>query len=554
LAEVDNTTFLFNMDTIEKALRNLENSHGTQADLDLLKQFIRRAEKYLPTTNNLLSEGGGQSLFRLIRAIMEIAAENEINEIAGTAVAKIAELTQANSCVAFLWNSSNDCLVCLSDQVSPDWIPAYHWPESLPLNSAPFLRSVLSEGRPIQLPVASDSSDVSIQQILQSIGSSQLVAVPFGIHGAPQGLFVLLFQPAARSLSSEEMIFLQLLANQAGVSIENARLIDDTRQRSQELEAVRQASLTLTASLDLQQVFDAILKSTLNLMKDAQDANIFLYENEVLDFGSSMRTDGHLNRLFAPPRQDGLTYTVARLGEPIQVSDIQNHTLFNDSPPDWHGSIIGLPLKIEERVVGVMNVARSQTGGFDESELRVLRLLADQAALAIENARLHNVIRQQALTDALTGLPNRRAFDRRIAEEISRSNRYQHRFALLIIDLNSFKEINDGFGHPAGDLVLKQVATLLRKSLHETDFLARLGGDEFALILPETSADGAVALSTRLQTLLISNEIDLPEGQVRCVTASFGEAIYPDDADNLDDLIQIADRLLYKAKREQKEQ
>ena len=108
---------------------------------------------------------------------------------------------------------------------------------------------------------------------------------------------------------------------------------------------------------------------------------------------------------------------------------------------------------------------------FDPGELRVLNLLADQAALAIENARLHNLTMHQALTDSLTDLANRRAFDHRLEEEIRRSNRYQHSFALMMIDIDGFKQINDTFGHPVGDKVLQILSQRMLKVSRDTDFL-----------------------------------------------------------------------------------
>lgn len=187
-------------------------------------------------------------------------------------------------------------------------------------------------------------------------------------------------------------------ANQAAIAIENARLFDAERQRIAELEAVRQASLSLTASLELSQVLNAILESALNLLPEAQNTHIFLYNPEGegrLTFGSALFADGSRGRPWSEPRPDGLTYTVARQGEPIVVPDMRSHKLYEDAPPDWTGAIIGLPLKIGERVAGVMNISFQQARQFAENELRLLHLLGDQAAIAIENARLF----EQAATE-----------------------------------------------------------------------------------------------------------------------------------------------------------
>jgi GAF domain-containing protein len=168
------------------------------------------------------------------------------------------------------------------------------------------------------------------------------------------------------------------------------RLIQAEHQRSGELEAVRQASLGLTASLDLQAVLKAILQSTMRMVAGARQAFIFLYHAESggrLSFAASRARDAVGND-FWEPRPHGLTYKVARQGEMVVVPDLSADPLFVDSTGEWGGAIVGLPLKIGPRVVGVMNVIYQRPRTFPESELRVLRHLGDQAAIAIENARL----------------------------------------------------------------------------------------------------------------------------------------------------------------------
>lgn len=165
--------------------------------------------------------------------------------------------------------------------------------------------------------------------------------------------------------------------------------------RASQMETLRQASLTLTASLDLKEVLDTIAKCALDLVPGIRNCHIFMYHsgkgNEIT-FGAALWGDGKRSQPFAVPRSDGLTMKVAQSGEPILVADIQTHPLYADVPTTWSGSIIGMPLKIGDRVVGVMNVSHMQPGAFNESDLKMLRLLGDQAAIAIENARLYEAV------------------------------------------------------------------------------------------------------------------------------------------------------------------
>ncbi|MBE9506450.1 MAG: GAF domain-containing protein, partial [Chloroflexi bacterium] len=185
-------------------------------------------------------------------------------------------------------------------------------------------------------------------------------------------------------------------AAQAAIAIENARLFEAANQRVAELEAVRQASLHLTSSLELQPVLEAILEHTLRLVS-ADDAHVFLYDGERLTFGAALWAGDFQQEPYDEPRPHGLTYTVARSGERIVVPDAKDHPLFQDQQWDqWGGAIVGLPLHVGDRVHGVMNVAFAKPHAFSENELRVLELLADQAAIAIENARLYEETRQRA--------------------------------------------------------------------------------------------------------------------------------------------------------------
>ena len=330
---------------------------------------------------------------------------------------------------------------------------------------------------------------------------------------------------------------------------QNPELVDRLEKSVRYLEVLRQASLQLTSSLDLQEVLYALLESAFKLVGDTHDANIFLYEGGKLSFGAAIFEDGRRGKPWAEPRQDGLTNTVARSEKVLAIEDMKTHPLFQTAPREWHGAIIGLPLTYGGKLLGVMNIAWPQPRHFDQQELHAMELLADQAAIAVENARLHTIVQNEALTDPLTGMPNRRAFDLRLAEEVRRSARYNHIFTVLMVDLDDFKRINDTHGHIVGDTALREIARCLRRSVRDTDFMARFGGDEFVLILPETKTGDEGSIAQKLRQAAKTCQLYLPGDKVDSFTLSIGAASFPQDATEPADLMLKADQDLYEEKK-----
>jgi len=326
-------------------------------------------------------------------------------------------------------------------------------------------------------------------------------------------------------------------------------LLNMLKQQSDELDALKKLSVHLTSSLDLPDVLDAVVSEAMRLIKSARDAHIFLYKNKKLTFSAALDSDGNHNKSWAKPRLNGLTYTVARQGEMIIVEDMKNHPLYVNAPPEWYGSIISIPLKVNETVLGVMNLARSTTEPISGSELQLLKLLSDQAAIAISNASLHQMISRQAYSDTLTGLPNRRALDERLEEEVQSARKNNYSFSVIMMDLDGFKDVNDTYGHPVGDEVLRLVFNQMARGVRNSDFLARYGGDELTLILSQSDMSSAQIVAEKITEGMKKLKYKLPDGKKLKLGISGGIAIYPVNARNGPDLLRAADAALYKSKK-----
>jgi len=204
---------------------------------------------------------------------------------------------------------------------------------------------------------------------------------------------------------------------------------------------------------------------------------------------------------------------------------------------------------LHARVSGVVSVARRERP-FTVAERELFHYLAEQAAVSIENVGLHETVERQAVTDELTGLFNRRRFQEAMATEVERSKRFGQPVGLVLLDLDDFKTVNDTYGHQQGDLVLREVARVLRETSREIDEPARYGGEELAVVLPGTDLEGAYNLAERVRAGIEELALPLLDGDgVLRVTASFGVATLPGSAEDMRELVAAADEALYRAKR-----
>src|SRR4051794_19954926 len=216
--------------------------------------------------------------------------------------------------------------------------------------------------------------------------------------------------------------------------------------------------------------------------------------------------------------------------------------------------MLAVPILREHQPLGVVTVVDPEGGSFGPDDVETLSGLAVQAGVAIENARLHRQVEQQAITDDLSGLANRRQFFEVLEREFERAQRFGQELSLILLDIDDFKQINDdpGLGHLAGDAVIRGIAGTVEGLIREIDLAARYGGEEFAVLLPQTDLNGAVNLAERLRSAVAQRHVTFGERVISGVTASFGVAAGPGPTTTPLDLIAAADDALYRAKREGK--
>jgi diguanylate cyclase (GGDEF)-like protein len=209
--------------------------------------------------------------------------------------------------------------------------------------------------------------------------------------------------------------------------------------------------------------------------------------------------------------------------------------------------MIGTPLIYEGRVRGVITLTKLGVGQFDENALRLLEIIAAQAAIAFDRARLYEELRTEAVTDELTKLYNRRYLLDRYREEQSRAIRNRHTLAAIMLDIDRFKTVNDRYGHDAGDVVLRKLAGLIRAVVRAEDIVARYGGEEFCVLLPEIPLPDAEQVAERLR-LTIREHLLPEEAGVSRITVSVGMAFLLPDEEGTE-LFTRADQAMFAVKR-----
>ncbi|MDP1704150.1 MAG: diguanylate cyclase [Sulfurimicrobium sp.] len=320
-----------------------------------------------------------------------------------------------------------------------------------------------------------------------------------------------------------------------------------------QLAALNQVAAALTSSLSLREVLDEVMSCAIAFTLSRASCIAFYDQNEGLfkEWVTQGLSEHFISRMAF--RRGGLADKAFTSGDSVLSNDLPGtrHQLSHLTREEGIRSFVCLPLTFQDQPLGVLYVYRDDRDDFHQDEIELLSTFANLAAGAINNARQHARMTDLASMDGLTGLYNRRTFDERLSIEAVRCRRYQNRYAMLMLDVDHFKRVNDAYGHPAGDAVLRFLAELLRCQIRTTvDMAARFGGEEFAILLPETDKLGAYCVAERIRRAVEESRIPLPNGKSIGVTVSIGVCGHPDCGHSTDEMIANADKVLYRAKQE----
>jgi diguanylate cyclase (GGDEF)-like protein/putative nucleotidyltransferase with HDIG domain len=387
----------------------------------------------------------------------------------------------------------------------------------------------------------------NVREQLQRLGIEPIhnlgcfCGVPLVLHDHAIGVMAV-HSARERVFDEGHLEMLRVLASQASIAIENARLFGEEQRKARHLSLLNAISSHAITTLNPEEMLWKIASEMeKGLTYDHIGIAILDYSTKevVVQAEAGTRRDALGRRI---PIGEGLIGHVARSGQAEIVREVRQGTL----QTVLQGTVCAaaLPVLYADQMLGVLYVESAAFSEFTKEEMQLLRTLADLFAGALHNALTFQKAQEQAITDGLTGAKTHRFLMEALSAEWKRSTRATRQFALVLMDLDRFKFVNDFYGHLEGDVVLQRVAHILEQNCRRSDVVARYGGDEFVILMPETSVEQARQLASKLRGWVASD----PLLRDKNITASFGIAGFPVHGSTPQELIQVADSSMYLSK------
>lgn len=488
----------------------------------------------------------------LLKAVLAISRQDGIEAIAYEACKQIAAMLDVFTVSFIVVNQEKKTGQLISEHISEERKTDRRWYQPIPYTELPIMVGVIERRETFQFhkdnPAILNSSEMSI---FQEFLANQIVIVPVLTRDDVFGILLLWERSPTRVFHANDIAFLELLANNIGIMVEKSQFADRSENRANELENLHDVSLALSSNLELNKILHSTIDGVFQMDENVLCASVKLSANGRLEKGFS-RSIGK-NKTTLCPENNAVAMQVLRTGKQVIVEKPQLDKPIDRCPFDQKlQALIGLPLQSGGKLLGVLQIAYRNPKEFSAHSIHILEMLADRAAMAIQNVQLLAEITNQAMTDPLTGIANRRAFEQKLKNEIARAKRNQSEFCLLFIDLDEFKQVNDRFGHPTGDVTLQKVSQCLLNFVRESDVVARLGGDEFAILLPDTDVEGGKKVASKMSNSFQKCEFDwMAQSHTIDLGISIGLVQFPDQANSIEALYKLGDELLYKNKSRQ---
>ncbi|MBK7858542.1 MAG: sensor domain-containing diguanylate cyclase [Archangiaceae bacterium] len=480
-----------------------------------------------------------------------LASVKEIEGALGAALEIAEQALHTHTCAVFLLGADDrslklhDCRSA-SDAVQRDRLPA----------GEGVFGAMLKRGQPMRLSSPGGVKGVTHYEVGGPTPCALLAVPIMEAGGLVRGVLVA-DRLAAEAFTEHDERLLTTIASEVLRSVEVERVMGYIRKARDEKDRFFRAIEELNRAGSPDQVFLAVLESARQIAP-LDFCAVTLVTDEK---GQRMHRIARMTGVTAQGRalegktfadNNGLVANVVRYGAPLpgrEVVAMDRQVIFDgDTQVRGLQSLKIFPLVAGDRILGTLVAGSRKRSAIDGEAQRMLEVIAIQAAQAVLRAQLFEQMERMATTDGLTTLLNHRTFQVRFDEALAAAKRYGRKCSVILTDIDHFKSVNDTWGHPVGDLVLKGVAKILKDKARDTDVVARYGGEEFAIIMPETDTKGALVIAERIREAVMAEVHQSDQGPLK-VTLSLGIATFPEAAQDKQTMVDLADQCLYFAKR-----
>lgn len=393
--------------------------------------------------------------------------------------------------------------------------------------------------------------DGDLRTMLPMVEANCVTCFPLQARGATLG-FVALFDVELQGMDAQLM---ELITSRMSTRIMQLKK-GETRPVDSSTSNLMSFTNTLLFAESKEELYKSVLEIAADLVGASRGSVMLVDESgERLQIGFCKGMNQNLAQSITVKVGEGIAGKVASSGVPLLVDDIEkdNRVGMRNRPRFKTKSLLSVPLKLKDRLIGVLNLSdKENLGVFSEADLDLLASFAHLASLMIERSwamERSSILEKLSVTDHLTGLYNHRFLRSRLEEELNRSTRQGLKLTIIFLDLDFFKIYNDLCGHLAGDIALRKTADILKGSVRDMDTVVRYGGEEFCVVLPDTDKEEALVVAERIRQEIekekFASEEHMPFGRL---TASFGISSFPEDGHTFTTLMHSADVALYKAK------
>ena len=512
----------------------------------LAANIFGAAETRARNEKNLLRR---QSTIELLHEIVKVALKaSDIKTMAQTIVERLGELINADGCFLTLWEETNKLTIPIAAYGPQKDI--YASIQTKP-GEHTFTESVLQAGH--TLVIEDINSFTQIEQ--QNTQTQSILVLPLIAEEKKIGAVILTFNKT-HQFQEDEISICEQASALIALALEKFQAVESAQKRANVSETLRKASAAINENLESDKAIAQIIEQ-LKFVVPYDSASVQLLEGNELKIvgGSGFEMLKEVLEMRFPIPGDNPNTVVIETGKPYMLGDAPSkYKAFREQQNQHIHSWLGVPLITQNKIIGLLAIDSSKPNNFTDEDIGLAVIFANQVAVALENARIFEETQEMAFLDPLTKIYNRRGLlelGQAAFEKVLNSNK---KFSAIMADIDKFKNINDTYGHDAGDKVLQEFAIRCKNCVREMDLVGRYGGEEIVIFAPNIDLEVGVRVAKRLCSMIADTPFKISENLSINVTASLGVACIDANTINLNVLINRADQAMYIAKHKGRNQ